>query len=206
MLALFAERGGDPDRAGKRDPLDPLLWRGRASGRARPGTLRSDAAGPGWHVECAAIALEHLGAEIDIQGGGSDLAYPAPRVQRRACRGRLRPLAVRRQLRALGDARVTRARRCRSRSATWSSSRCCAATGSTRWPSGSRCCRTTTASDWEWTPRPSKTRIARLSRWRAATVRVSGRAGRRQRAHPHADLPGGRPRCADGAGRRRRLG
>ena len=28
MLALFAERGGDPDRAGKRDPLDPVLWRG----------------------------------------------------------------------------------------------------------------------------------------------------------------------------------
>ena len=27
MRALFAERGGDPDRAGKKDPLDPLLWR-----------------------------------------------------------------------------------------------------------------------------------------------------------------------------------
>ena len=34
MLHLAAERGGDPDRAGKRDPLDPLLWRGRRGGRA----------------------------------------------------------------------------------------------------------------------------------------------------------------------------
>ena len=32
MLELFAERGGDPDRAGKRDPLDPLLWRGARDG------------------------------------------------------------------------------------------------------------------------------------------------------------------------------
>ena len=27
MLEIFAERGGDPNRAGKRDALDPLLWR-----------------------------------------------------------------------------------------------------------------------------------------------------------------------------------
>ena len=75
MLALFAERGGDPERPGKRDPLDPVLWRGE-----RPGEPSWDApfgrGRPGWHVECAAIALEHLGPEIDIQGGGSDLAYP----------------------------------------------------------------------------------------------------------------------------------
>ncbi len=75
MLALSGERGGDPDRAGKRDPLDPLLWRAE-----RPGEPAWDApfgrGRPGWHVECAAIALEQLGPEIDIQGGGSDLAYP----------------------------------------------------------------------------------------------------------------------------------
>jgi L-cysteine:1D-myo-inositol 2-amino-2-deoxy-alpha-D-glucopyranoside ligase len=75
MLTLSAERGGDPARPGKRDPLDPLLWRGE-----RPGEPAWDASfgrgRPGWHVECSAIALEHLGAEIDIQGGGSDLAYP----------------------------------------------------------------------------------------------------------------------------------
>ena len=32
MLEVFADRGGDPDRAGKRDPLDPLLWRAAAAG------------------------------------------------------------------------------------------------------------------------------------------------------------------------------
>ncbi len=75
MLALAAERGGDPARPGKKDPLDPLLWQ-----RERPGEpswpAPFGAGRPGWHVECAAIAVEHLGATIDVQGGGSDLAFP----------------------------------------------------------------------------------------------------------------------------------
>ena len=75
MRALFAERGGDPDRAGKKDPLDPVLWRA-----ARPGEPSWDTelgpGRPGWHIECAAIALNRLGTRIDVQGGGSDLAFP----------------------------------------------------------------------------------------------------------------------------------
>ncbi len=75
MLALFGERGGDPDRAGKRDPLDCLLWQGEREGEpsweSRLGRGR-----PGWHIECAAIALEHLGTDFDVQGGGSDLVFP----------------------------------------------------------------------------------------------------------------------------------
>ena len=75
MRALFAERGGDPDRAGKRDPLDSLMWR-----HERPGEPAWDSSlgrgRPGWHVECTAIALEHLGMSIDVQGGGSDLVFP----------------------------------------------------------------------------------------------------------------------------------
>ena len=76
MLAVYAERGGDPDRAGKRDRLDPLLWRA-----ARPGEPSWPAEGlpdgrPGWHVECTAIALEHLGMAFDVQGGGTDLVFP----------------------------------------------------------------------------------------------------------------------------------
>src|SRR5215207_3874799 len=75
MRALFAERGGDPDREGKRDPLDSLLWR-----HERPGEPAWDSAfgrgRPGWHVECSAIALDHLGMTIDVQGGGSDLIFP----------------------------------------------------------------------------------------------------------------------------------
>jgi L-cysteine:1D-myo-inositol 2-amino-2-deoxy-alpha-D-glucopyranoside ligase len=75
MLPLFAERGGDPDRAGKRDPLDPLLWRA-----ARPGEPSWPAAvgagRPGWHIECAVIALSELGAGFTVQGGGTDLIFP----------------------------------------------------------------------------------------------------------------------------------
>jgi L-cysteine:1D-myo-inositol 2-amino-2-deoxy-alpha-D-glucopyranoside ligase len=75
MLALFAERGGDPDRPGKKDPLDALLWRA-----ARPGEPSWDSplgpGRPGWHVECAAIALNRLGPTLDVQGGGSDLLFP----------------------------------------------------------------------------------------------------------------------------------
>ncbi|GAA0584677.1 cysteine--1-D-myo-inosityl 2-amino-2-deoxy-alpha-D-glucopyranoside ligase [Kribbella sandramycini] len=75
MTALFAERGGDPERAGKQDPLDSLLWR-----RERPGEPAWESpvgrGRPGWHVECSAIALEHLGMSFDVQGGGSDLIFP----------------------------------------------------------------------------------------------------------------------------------
>jgi L-cysteine:1D-myo-inositol 2-amino-2-deoxy-alpha-D-glucopyranoside ligase len=75
MIALSRERGGDPDRPGKRHPADALLWR-----MARPGEphWESDlgAGRPGWHVECTAIALNRLGNQIDLNGGGSDLVFP----------------------------------------------------------------------------------------------------------------------------------
>ena len=76
MVALFGERGGDPDRAGKRDPLDPLLWR-----RERPGEPAWDGGSlgtgrPGWHIECAVIARDALGLPFDVEGGGVDLRFP----------------------------------------------------------------------------------------------------------------------------------
>ena len=75
MLEVFADRGGDPDRAGKKDPLDCLVWQAE-----RPGEPAWDSSygrgRPGWHVECSAIARHHLGAAIDVQGGGSDLVFP----------------------------------------------------------------------------------------------------------------------------------
>jgi L-cysteine:1D-myo-inositol 2-amino-2-deoxy-alpha-D-glucopyranoside ligase len=76
MLAFFAERGGDPERPGKRDALDPLLWRGARDGEpAWPGGALGPGR-PGWHIECAVIALGLLGDAIDIQGGGNDLLFP----------------------------------------------------------------------------------------------------------------------------------
>jgi L-cysteine:1D-myo-inositol 2-amino-2-deoxy-alpha-D-glucopyranoside ligase len=75
MARLFAERGGDPDRPGKADELDALLW--SAAREGEPSWLSPFGAGrPGWHVECAAIALSRIGTGLDIQGGGSDLIFP----------------------------------------------------------------------------------------------------------------------------------
>ncbi|MBN1173295.1 MAG: cysteine--1-D-myo-inosityl 2-amino-2-deoxy-alpha-D-glucopyranoside ligase [Micromonosporaceae bacterium] len=76
MLRLFAERGGDPHRAGKRDPLDPLLWRGQRAGEPAWDGGDLGQGRPGWHIECAVIALQELGETIDVQGGGSDLLFP----------------------------------------------------------------------------------------------------------------------------------
>ena len=76
MLHLFAERGGDPERPGKRDPLDPLLWRGERPGEpAWPGGDLG-AGRPGWHIECAVIGEHYLGAAPTIVGGGADLLFP----------------------------------------------------------------------------------------------------------------------------------
>ncbi|MCI4067022.1 cysteine--1-D-myo-inosityl 2-amino-2-deoxy-alpha-D-glucopyranoside ligase [Micromonospora sp. R77] len=76
MLEIFPERGGDPDRAGKRDPLDPLLWRGAREGEPSwPGGDLGPGR-PGWHIECTVIALNLLGERISVQGGGNDLLFP----------------------------------------------------------------------------------------------------------------------------------
>ncbi|EHY87817.1 cysteine--1-D-myo-inosityl 2-amino-2-deoxy-alpha-D-glucopyranoside ligase [Saccharomonospora azurea] len=75
MRALFPERGGDPDRPGKRDPLDALLWRAEREGEPAWDTSLGRGR-PGWHIECSAIALNRLGIGFDVQGGGSDLAFP----------------------------------------------------------------------------------------------------------------------------------
>ncbi|GHD20262.1 cysteine--1-D-myo-inosityl 2-amino-2-deoxy-alpha-D-glucopyranoside ligase [Nocardiopsis kunsanensis] len=75
MLELFGERGGDPQRPGKKDPLDWLLWRAE-----RPGEPAWESplgrGRPGWHIECSAIALDRLGPAFDLNGGGSDLVFP----------------------------------------------------------------------------------------------------------------------------------
>ena len=74
-IAIFAERGGDPDRPGKKAPLDCLVWRHARAGE--PSWESALGAGrPGWHIECTAIALDRLGAGFDVQAGGSDLIFP----------------------------------------------------------------------------------------------------------------------------------
>ena len=77
---IFQQRGGDPDRIGKKHPLDPVIWLANQEGD--PGWPSKFGYGrPGWHVECTAIACNHLNNSnsdpiIDLQGGGSDLLFP----------------------------------------------------------------------------------------------------------------------------------
>ncbi|MCL2595517.1 MAG: cysteine--1-D-myo-inosityl 2-amino-2-deoxy-alpha-D-glucopyranoside ligase [Promicromonosporaceae bacterium] len=75
-LALFGERGGDPERPGKRHPLDPALWRAERPGDPSWEGGQLGRGRPGWHIECAVIARDALGLPFDIQGGGTDLRFP----------------------------------------------------------------------------------------------------------------------------------
>ncbi|MBT1001784.1 cysteine--1-D-myo-inosityl 2-amino-2-deoxy-alpha-D-glucopyranoside ligase [Paenarthrobacter sp. DKR-5] len=76
MLPLFAERGGDPDRAGKRHALDPLLWRAARESEPSWDGGRLGAGRPGWHIECTVISGRFLPSPFTVQGGGSDLVFP----------------------------------------------------------------------------------------------------------------------------------
>ncbi len=75
QLALANERGNRADLPGKRDPIDPVLWQPSAPDEPAwdspwgPGR-------PGWHIECSAMSVTHLGPRFEIHGGGVDLAFP----------------------------------------------------------------------------------------------------------------------------------
>jgi cysteinyl-tRNA synthetase len=59
----------------KEDPMDFAMWKA-----AKPGEPYWDSpwgkGRPGWHIECSAMNLHHLGEQIDIHGGGNDLIFP----------------------------------------------------------------------------------------------------------------------------------
>ena len=76
-VALLRERGGDPDRSGKRHPLDFLLWRGISDPNDPAAWVSPVGYGrPGWHIECSVMSATLLGTPIDIHGGGMDLIFP----------------------------------------------------------------------------------------------------------------------------------
>jgi len=59
----------------KRNPLDFALW--KASKPGEPCWESPWGAGrPGWHIECSAMAMRHLGETLDVHGGGMDLIFP----------------------------------------------------------------------------------------------------------------------------------
>ena len=75
MLTIANERGNFPDDPRKQDPLDFVLWQAQAPGEpAWPSPWGPGR--PGWHIECSAMSMHYLGPQIDIHGGGADLAFP----------------------------------------------------------------------------------------------------------------------------------
>ena len=59
----------------KRDPMDFALWKA-----AKLGEISWDSpwgkGRPGWHIECSAMCLKHIGKTVDIHGGGTELVFP----------------------------------------------------------------------------------------------------------------------------------
>ncbi|MFF4776218.1 cysteine--1-D-myo-inosityl 2-amino-2-deoxy-alpha-D-glucopyranoside ligase [Microtetraspora fusca] len=193
MLELFGERGGDPDREGKRHPLDWLLWRGHRPGEPSwpspfgPGR-------PGWHVECTAIALANLGTGFDVAGGGSDLIFPHHEMG--ACEGHVAtgewPFArayVHAGMVALDGEKMSKSR---GNLVFVSRLRRNTDPMAVRLALLDRHYRT----DWEWTPDQLAEAEARLARWRAAVARPSGSDGGavldevRKRIAADLDAPG----------------
>ncbi|GIH24749.1 L-cysteine:1D-myo-inositol 2-amino-2-deoxy-alpha-D-glucopyranoside ligase [Acrocarpospora phusangensis] len=174
MLALFAERGGDPERPGKRDPLDWLLWRAERPGEPSwPSPL--GAGRPGWHIECTAIALANLGSGFDVAGGGSDLVFPHHEMG--ASEGHV----------ATGEWPFARAY-VHSGMVGLDGEKMSKSRGNLVFVSKLRQSHDPMAvrlallahhyrSDWEWTPAELARAEARLGRWRAAVARPSGPGG-----------------------------
>ena len=75
MVKLSAERGADPNDPRKQDPLDFILWQASAAPEPCWPSPWGDGR-PGWHIECSAMALENLGKQVDVHGGGADLIFP----------------------------------------------------------------------------------------------------------------------------------
>jgi L-cysteine:1D-myo-inositol 2-amino-2-deoxy-alpha-D-glucopyranoside ligase len=83
MLRKLREEGllGTVGPDAKGDPLDFPLWRGSAPDEpAWPSKFGPGR--PGWHIECSAMAMRYLGEQIDIHGGGRDLAFSHHEAER----------------------------------------------------------------------------------------------------------------------------
>jgi L-cysteine:1D-myo-inositol 2-amino-2-deoxy-alpha-D-glucopyranoside ligase len=177
MTALTAERGGDPGRPGKKDPLDALVWLA-----ARPGEPSWESpygpGRPGWHVECAAIATEYLGAVFDLQVGGCDLIFPHHEMSASHARVALSaggaPSFARRYAHA-GMVRFDGEKMSKSRGNLVFVSDLLAGGVD---PAAIRLALLVHhyRSDWDWTDAGLAAATRRLGRWRAA-VRAAGRSG-----------------------------
>jgi L-cysteine:1D-myo-inositol 2-amino-2-deoxy-alpha-D-glucopyranoside ligase len=176
MTALSAERGGDPDRPGKKDPLDVLVWRAE-----RPGEPAWDSrfgpGRPGWHVECAAIAVEFLGEAFDVQAGGSDLVFPHHEMS-----------ASHARVACAVDGRVFARVYAHSGMVAYQGQKMSKSLGNLVFVSALRDSGVDPMairlailahhyrSDWEWTPEVLAAATARFTRWRTAVSSATGTA------------------------------
>ncbi|MFI8006824.1 cysteine--1-D-myo-inosityl 2-amino-2-deoxy-alpha-D-glucopyranoside ligase [Streptomyces sp. NBC_00178] len=173
MRLLSAERGGDPERPGKKNPLDPMLWMAAREGEPSWDGGSLGRGRPGWHIECVAIALDHLGMSFDVQGGGSDLAFPhhemgASHAQVLTGEHPFARAYVHAGMVALGGEKMSKSK------------------GNLVFVSALRRDDVDPAairlsllahhyrSDWEWTDQVLADAVERLARWRAAVSRPDG--------------------------------
>jgi len=197
MTRLSAERGGDPGRPGKKDPLDPLVWLA-----ARPGEPAWESVlgrgRPGWHVECAAIATHYLGRAFDLQVGGIDLIFPHHEMSashaRVALGGPGREEVFARRYAHAGMVRLDGEKMSKSLGNLVFVSRLLA-DGADPMAIRLAILAHHYRQDWDWTGEGLASATRRLSRWRAAAALAAhgGRAGRGPAGGPGgaAGAPGG---------------
>ncbi|MGO8891368.1 MAG: cysteine--1-D-myo-inosityl 2-amino-2-deoxy-alpha-D-glucopyranoside ligase, partial [Streptosporangiaceae bacterium] len=197
MAELAAQRGGDPDRPGKKDPLDVLVWLAE-----RPGEPAWDSrfgrGRPGWHIECAAIATEYLGDTFDVQAGGSDLVFPHHEMSASHARVALAPGAFARVYVHAGMVSYHGEKMSKSLGNLVFVSRL-VADGVDPMAIRMALLAHHYRSDWEWTDAVLGDAQARLARWRSALARAeaavpeAGTLAAVPDAGPPATVPGAGP-------------
>jgi L-cysteine:1D-myo-inositol 2-amino-2-deoxy-alpha-D-glucopyranoside ligase len=185
MAELAAQRGGDPGRPGKKDPLDVLVWRAERLGE--PAWDSGFGRGrPGWHVECAAIATEYLGNSFDVQAGGSDLVFPHHEMSASHARVALAPGAFARVYVHAGMVSYHGEKMSKSLGNLVFVS-ALLADGVDPMAIRMALLAHHYRSDWEWTDAVLGDAQARLARWRAALARAE--AAVPEAAVPEAAVP-----------------
>src|ERR1700722_117873 len=185
MLELFAERGGDPGRPGKKDPLDALVWLAARPDEPAWGS-RFGPGRPGWHVECAAISTEYLGPTFDVQAGGTDLIFPHHEMSASHARVALEPGAFARHYAHAGMVRLDGEKMSKSLGNLVFVSRLLA-DGHDPMAVRLAILAHHYRRDWDWTDAGLAAATDRLARWREA-VQVAGAASA---AEGLASAPGG---------------
>jgi L-cysteine:1D-myo-inositol 2-amino-2-deoxy-alpha-D-glucopyranoside ligase len=198
MAELCAERGGDPSRPGKKDPLDPMVWMA-----ARPGEpswpSEYGPGRPGWHVECAAIATHYLASEFDVQAGGRDLVFPHHEMSAAHARVALGEHAFARRYAHSGMVRLDGDKMSKSKGNLVFVSRLLAA-GQDPMAIRLAILAHHYRQDWDWTEAGLAAARDRLSSWRDAAEAAGGEAPAAGQSAESAPAGTGGVAGRDGAG------